>query len=337
MKPSFLPKLINDEFSDPGLFILFKYTGRAIMFDLGDLRYVSPRDLLKITHVFVTHAHMDHFIGFDALLRVFLGRSGTLHIFGPNGFFEHVEGKLKGYTWNLVDEFESDLRLEVSEVLDDAIRTRKYDCRKQFTQQHDESVKKFSGTLLEEASFSIKAELLDHRIPCMALSLEESFHVNIIKENLSELGIPVGPWINRLKNAIHSQADPESEFFVSWNSEGSRIKKSFRLKDLTEKVTVISGGQKVAYITDTIASSENRERIIRISKDADIMFIEAPFLEKDKAIASKKFHLTARQAGELAAMSGAKRIKLFHFSPRYHGNARELEEEAMAAYTSFRK
>ena len=106
MRPSFQPRLINDPFSDPGLFIPFLFEKKALMFDLGDLSPLSSGDILKVTHVFVTHTHMDHFIGFDTMLRLFLGREKTLCLFGPPNFFKHVEGKLAGYTWNLVDEFQ---------------------------------------------------------------------------------------------------------------------------------------------------------------------------------------------------------------------------------------
>jgi ribonuclease Z len=65
MRTSFHPRLINDPFGDPGLFISFLYRRRALLFDLGDLHALAPRDMQKISHVIVTHAHMDHFIGFD--------------------------------------------------------------------------------------------------------------------------------------------------------------------------------------------------------------------------------------------------------------------------------
>ncbi|MBW2643668.1 MAG: MBL fold metallo-hydrolase, partial [Deltaproteobacteria bacterium] len=97
MRPSFLPRLVNGPFDDPGLFIPFLLEKRAIIFDLGDIYSLSSRDILKISHVFISHTHMDHFLGFDRLLRLFLGREKHLYMYGPEGFLKNVEGKLAGY------------------------------------------------------------------------------------------------------------------------------------------------------------------------------------------------------------------------------------------------
>jgi len=109
-------------------------------------------------------------------------------------------------------------------------------------------------------------------------------------------------------------------------------KKEFVLKDLTNRIAIITPGQKITYITDILYCKSNIEKAVEFAKDADHLFIEAAFLEKDKDIAKKKFHLTARNAGTLAGMAKVKQFTLFHFSPRYSGQEDLLQEEALAAY-----
>lgn len=124
MRPSFHPRLINGPYDDPGLFVPFLYGKRAILFDLGDIHTLPARDILKITHAFVSHTHMDHFTGFDRLLRLFLGRGKDLHLYGPRGFLRNIEGKLAGYTWNLVDQYTAPFSLHVAEVREETVLTR---------------------------------------------------------------------------------------------------------------------------------------------------------------------------------------------------------------------
>jgi ribonuclease Z len=333
MRPSFHPNLINDPFCDPGLFIPFLFEKRALMFDLGDLGALSSKDLLKITHVFVTHTHMDHFIGFDTLVRVLLGRDKALHLFGPPDFFKHVEGKLAGYTWNLADEFTNNFLIEVNEVHPDEILTNTYVCQDRFVTRNAPSSRPFSGKLLEEPSFSVLGVLLDHRVPCLGLSLTENFYVNIIKQGLADMGLPVGPWLNRFKSAIYSKKDLNGDFFVTWEKKGKTIReKRFILGDLVNKIAKITPGQKISYITDVIASPDNSTKIVRLAKAANLLFIEGAFLDSDKEMARKKYHLTAKEAGTLAAKAGVNHFRIFHFSPRYKGRATELEQEAREAY-----
>jgi len=335
MRPRFHPRLINPPLSDPGLFVPFLYEKRALLFDLGDLHGLTPRDLLKVSHVFVTHTHVDHFIGFDQLLRILLGRDKELHLFGPPDFFDRVEGKLAGYTWNLVEEYQCELRLTVTELHPDKERTKRYLCQDRFIHEGEVEESATTDVPLREPSFYVKALWLDHRIPCLGLSLVESFSININKERLGDMGLAVGPWLNRFKKALYAGKDPATPFVVTWPERGkAHTEKTFVLGDLASSIATISPGQKIAYITDMIGSAENEEKAVLLAKEADHLFIEAGFLERDKETAQRKYHLTARQAGLIAKRAGVKQLTLFHISPRYSDLEGEIWKEAMEAFRS---
>jgi len=331
MRPSFYPRLVNAPFDDPGLFISFIFAKRAAMFDLGDIHALAARDILKISHVFITHTHMDHFIGFDQLLRLFLGRDQSIHMYGPEGFLENVEGKLSGYSWNLVQHYSHRFVLKVSEVHPKQLITKEYMCRNRFIPEKRAIKQPFDGILHKEPALSFEGALLDHDIPCLGFSVQEQFHINIIKDRVSELGLTIGPWLNEFKQALFKNQDPNSEFEAKC-AKNSSIKKRFVLGDLAKRIARITPGQKVTYIADVAYNKPNVEKIIRLAKDADHLFIEAAFLEKDRDIAGKKGHLTAWQAGHIAGKSRVKQFTPFHFSPRYLGQEHLLEKEAQEAY-----
>ena len=329
MRPSFLPRLVNGPFDDPSLFIPFLYEKRAVIFDLGDIFSLSARDILKISHIFITHTHMDHFIGFDRLLRLVLGRDQDLYMYGPENFIKNVEGKLAGYSWNLVKNYTNLLALHVTEVHDDHLVTKDYICQNGFIPASKAVKHPFNGPLHKEQSFSVFTQILDHSIPCLGFTLKERFHVNIMKDAVAELGLEIGPWLKEFKQALFNNQDLDSEFEVNY---GKKQKKIFVLGDLTKKIALITPGQKVSYVADVVYNESNIEKIVELAKNSDHLFIEASFLEKDKDIAEKKCHLTARQAGLIAGKARVKKLTPFHFSPRYQGQGHILEKEAMDAY-----
>jgi len=330
MRPRFHPRLINGPFDDPGLFIPFLFQRRAMIFDLGDITRLSARDLHKISHAFVTHTHMDHFIGFDRLLRTLLGRRKTLALFGPEGFIKNVEGKLAGYAWNLVGNFNYPLNLEITEINSQSTVCRRYRCRDKFIPANKSVEQPFSGFLYAEPGVTVTAAILDHGIPCLGLAIKEHFHVHILKDGLKKLGLEPGPWLTDFKQVLYSRSDPETNFELQCGPGEKAMQ--FRLGELAAKIALITPGQKIAYVTDVAYNQSNAERIVALAEGSDHLFIEAVFLDTHKDVAAEKNHLTAGQAGMLAAMAGVKHFSVFHFSARYTGEENRLREEAYLAY-----
>lgn len=333
MRPSFQPRLINGPFDDPGLLVHRTLRKQALLFDLGDLRALAPNDILKIGQVFVSHTHMDHFIGFDQLLRALLGRNKNLQLFGPRGIIDNVAGKLNGYTWNLVHNYAEALCLEVTQIEEDRRISKTFDCHTGFRPSQARIETAQNDIIYQNPSLSVRAAILDHQIPCLAFSLQEHFHVNILKSQLDAIGLSVGPWLTGFKNLLYRNADPATEIQVPIESSKEKLK-SYRLDDLRDRIARISRGQKITYISDAHYSPANAEKIIALAKGADHLFIEAAFLEAEQEIARNKHHLTARQAGLLARRAEVKQMTIFHHSPRYFGQARLLDEEARQAFES---
>jgi ribonuclease Z len=331
MRPSFHPRLINGPFDDPGLYIPFQFQNRAILFDLGDIAALAPRDILKISDIFITHTHMDHFIGFDHLLRLVLGRDKQIHFYGPQGFIDNLAGKLAGYTWNLLHNYENRLILNIHEIHPDKIVTARAVGRNRFQIAAGSTERPAGPAVHSEPALTVEALQLDHGTPCLGFCLKERFHVNIRKDRLADLGLETGPWLQRFKQALYTGQAAESEFEVDPNqADGSA--RSHRLGELADEIAMITPGQKTSYIADTLGGSEAMDRIVEFVRESDHLFIEAAFLDEDRRIATRKNHLTARQAGTIAGKAHVKKYTLFHFSPRYQGMQERIEAEAEAEY-----
>jgi ribonuclease Z len=316
---------------DPGLYISLQFEKNAILFDLGDIDTLSTRDLLKTRHVFISHTHMDHFIGFDRLLRLCLGRTKTLHLYGPERFLANIEGKLAGYSWNLVNNYRNRFEIVATEVRPDCLISKTYLCRDQFLPAEKPIKRPFTPTLFETPMLSVACKILDHGLPCLGFSIEERFHINIKKNRVAELGLKTGPWLRSFKQALFDNPEEDRPFTLPADGmHGKQIQ--YSLKELAHRIAIISPGQKVTYLTDVIYHSSNKKKMITLSRLSDHLFIEAAFLDKDRHAPGARYHLTARQAGTIARDAGVKRMTLFHFSPRYTDRVHLLQNEAQKAF-----
>lgn len=334
MRPVFHPDLVNGSTGDPALFVDFLFERRALLFDLGDIRALPPRKLMRISHVFVSHAHMDHFIGFDWLLRILLGREKDLHLFGPPGFLAQVEHKLCAYTWNLVQNYASGFTLRVTELDGhEAGRRARFRCQEKFRREDEGSVACPGNILLREPALQVRCTLLDHGgIPCLAYALQEQAHVNVWKNRLQDMGLPPGAWLRDLKQAVLRNEGGGWQMGVAWQEDGVRQERQLSLAELRHALHVVPG-QKIVYVTDVAWHEDNMRHIVELARDADLLYIEAAFMERDAEHGRRKFHLTARQSGEIARAANAGCVIPLHFSPRYTGEDRaQLRGEVAAAF-----
>ena len=271
LKPLLHPQLINPPDEDPGLLVEFLFERRALLFDLGDLAPVPPRKLLRVTHAFVTHAHMDHFGGFDRLLRVCLGREKALHLFGAEGFVDRVAGRLAGYTWNLAPGYAHDFTIIATAMHEDgSALTAEFHSRRAFTREAETVQRIENSVLVAEDALTVRAAVLDHGTPCLALRVEEPAHVNVWKSGLEALGLTTGPWLRDLKRAVLRGEPDDTPVQASRPGDGEAVVPLGRLKETALSTTP---GQAIAYVVDAGPPSRNGARIVDLARGADVLFI----------------------------------------------------------------
>jgi ribonuclease Z len=328
LKTALFPRLVNGPFGDPGLFVGLRWQGRALQFDLGRLGRMEPGDVLKISHAFVSHAHMDHFMGFDHLLRLFLPRDAVLHVHGPENFLARMGARLAGYTWNLTEDYP--LVIVGHEARADVVVSATFRAATGFLPE-ERSERPFDGVLLDEPALTVSAAILDHKIPCLAFALAEKSHLNVDTSVLERRHLQPGRWIDALKQAIRTGAPDDRPLTALVRENGAVREQPLSVGSLRELV-IASRGQKIGYVVDTIYSAGNQQKIVELVREADLFYCESPFLEEDVEQATKRYHLTARQAGLLGREAQVRRLEVFHFSPRYEGRADQIYAEARAAF-----
>jgi len=147
---------------------------------------------------------------------------------------------------------------------------------------------------------------------------------------LQQLGLPVGAWLRELKQAVLRNDPEQRQMKVAWRENDVEQQRLVPLGELKPALRIVPG-QKIAYVTDVAWHQDNVKRIVELARNSDLLFIEAVFLERDAEHGRRKFHLTARQAGEIARAANVGCVIPLHFSPRYVGDDRASLRAEVAA------
>ena len=139
--------------------------------------------------------------------------------------------------------------------------------------------------LLKEFGIQVRATTVDHGLPVLAFALEERAHINIWRNKLGALGLAVGPWLRAFKEATLGGADDVDLIKVAWADAEDKKPDALPFGMLKKEIMKISSGRKIAYVVDCAYTECNIERIVKLAKGADTLFIEGGFLERDSAAA----------------------------------------------------
>lgn len=322
----FTAKLLNGSFGDAALLLENAQAGTCMLFDLGDLSALSAKELGKISHVFVSHTHIDHFAGFEQLLRQNLSRPEPLYLYGPKNFINQVTAKLKGFTWNLIKDSCYTLEFIITEVRPRMLLRQSLRAANAFLPENSPQKLPFNASLLNTESFSLNCAIFDHGTPCLGFALTEKVRCHIDAPALAEMGLKSGPWLKNLTKSLSLSDDTEIAALDINNHEVMR-----KLGNLRRRIMKFTPPYKLAYLTDLAYSPGNIKKAQMLVQQADLLYIEAAFIEADAEHGLAKNHLTTQQAAAIIAKCRAKQWQIFHFSHKYQKCEAQVWDEVRTA------
>jgi ribonuclease Z len=152
------------------------------------------------------------------------------------------------------------------------------------------------GQVVDEGDFTITCFPVRHRdTDSFGFTFESAARRHLRSDRLAALGVPDGPVRKSLAEGMPVTL------------EDGRIVNP-------EDVLGQPGGRRKLVI---VGDSETTDGLTSHVRDADLLVIEATFLDRDVAIARDYGHLTAAEAAAFAATSNVKQLILTHISGRY--------------------
>jgi ribonuclease Z len=169
------------------------------------------------------------------------------------------------------------------------------------------------GPVMEADDFTVACFPVRHRdTDSFAFTFEGQSRRHLLPERLAALGVPDGP-----QRGLLAAGQPLTL------ADG-------RVIDPEQVLDAPAKAKKLVIVGDTETTDGLSDHV----RDADVLVIEATFLERDAATAQDYGHLTAAKAAALAAASGVAQLVLTHISGRYSDD--EILAEAVGIFPQTR-
>lgn len=322
IEPTFYAGLLDD----PVLYVKIRPLGRGILFDCGQIHHLAKRVLRSLDAVFISHAHMDHFMGLDTLTRNVHVAPRTIELFGPPGLAERTASKLAGYDWNLTEAHWCSYR--VHEVHVEKIASFRLPGSEGFPLL-DEGTHPRNGTLIYRNDFvRVDAALCDHRIPTLAFRITEREPFVVDDTRISDAGLARGPWLRRLKQLFFAgQLEDTPIRVLKRSAEDETTEVTFNAAALYDRIRRPQEPASIGYVTDIGFTAENRQTIGNLLRGVTWLACECTFLAAEKEKARASYHLCTDDLNALLAELRPDFALPMHLSKSYLGETGRLYEE----------
>lgn len=332
LEPTFFAGL----FDDPLLLVRIRPTGRALLFDCGKVHHLAKRVFTSIDAVFISHAHMDHFMGMDSVIRHSHASPRTVQVFGPPGISARMASKFGCYDWNLAETFWGNFR--VTEVGSQEQVSTLYLGPEAFLARPD-GVQ--CGTeIYRDRYLTVTAATCEHRIPVLAFKVTEGDAFVLDDELMAQERVAKGPWLRELERLFHTGSLEGTP--IVYPRPGRHGIEECREPDaavLYRRVTRREEPATIGYFTDVGYSPENLESLTQLLTGVSLLVCECAFLAADRGKAQLSRHLCTNDFNMLLERLRPRYVLPMHLSKSYQvegGQALYREIEAPEGVTVLR-
>jgi ribonuclease Z len=286
IEPAFFSGLLDD----PVLLLNTRPTGRGILIDCGRVHHLAKRVMKSIDALFVTHAHMDHFMGIDTVIRHNHVSPRTLELFGPPGISEKMSAKFSSYDWNLTEPYWCSFR--VHEIHPDSIATFLFPGPDGFPRRFAGERPREDKVIYRNDYLRVEADLCDHKIPVLIFKITERASFLVDEAKIDQAGLVRGPWLRQLKKRFY-RGNPSGEPLVVLRlREGNVMEESVEdVAELYESIREEQPPSSIGYVTDIAFTEENLDKLCNLFRGVTLLLCECSFLAGDLDKARVSAHL----------------------------------------------
>jgi ribonuclease Z len=320
------PTFFAGQLDDPVLLVRVRPRGKNLLVDCGQIHHLAKRVLKGVEAIFISHAHMDHFMGIDTFIRHNHVSSRTFELYGPPGLAGRLAHKLAGYDWNLTEDYWCTFR--VHEIHPGHTETWELAGPAGFPCRFSGRAARPERIIYQGDYLRVEAELCDHKIPTLAFRLTERESFAVDSEKLRRQGLLPGAWLRELKRRFcHGDLTAGPLTVLHSDGEGGREGEVADPAALFAAIRRPAAPASIGYLTDVGFTPENRQRVRALLQGVTLLVCECSYLAAEREKARASYHLCSSDVNELVRELQPGFLLPMHLSKNYVGRGAQLYDE----------